>query len=362
MKILVRSPNWIGDQILAFPFFYYLRRAFPKAHICVVCVPWVKDVQFKGLVDEVFTLDRPAESHLFAKLSALEKSAARAREMAPWDLGISLPNSFSAAWFLFRAGVKKRRGYAADGRGFLLTDPIPLDREVQHRADSYVKLLENISQNTKTHLKEMPAKKFWGVLPENDLDSGIPGILKSFNAQKEWKQNTVFECPSEPYWIMAPGTTAESRRWPLDRFATLARLIQEETGWKGLIVGGQSESELAHRLLQDPTLKLEDWTARGSVGSYWKLFQNARFTVCNDSGLGHVASLCGSPVQVVWGAGNPKRTEPIGPGKVKILFNPVDCWPCESNICFQPDGRKLECLKGIEPEALWKEIRSGISV
>ena len=26
-KLLVRAPNWIGDQVLAFPFFHYLRKA-----------------------------------------------------------------------------------------------------------------------------------------------------------------------------------------------------------------------------------------------------------------------------------------------------------------------------------------------
>ena len=54
--ILVRAPNWIGDQVLAFPFFHHLRKAYPKAHIAAVCVPWVENVQFKTLVDEVIVL------------------------------------------------------------------------------------------------------------------------------------------------------------------------------------------------------------------------------------------------------------------------------------------------------------------
>ena len=95
--------------------------------------------------------------------------------------------------------------------------------------------------------------------------------------------------------------------------------------------------------------------------SYWRIFQQAQVSVCNDSGLAHVASLCGSPVQVIWGAGNPKRTEPMGPGKVRILFNPVECWPCESNFCAHVSDRKLECLKGIFPEAVSVEIESLIA-
>jgi ADP-heptose:LPS heptosyltransferase len=142
----------------------------------------------------------------------------------------------------------------------------------------------------------------------------------------------------------------------------LAKKISHEKGWTGVIVGGAAEGNLASILMEDDSLNLLDWTGRGSVTSYWKVFQRARFSVCNDSGLAHVASLCGSPVQVIWGAGDPKRTEPLGPGRVRILFNPIDCWPCESNYCNQIEARKMECLKGIFPDAVWEEIQSGIRI
>ena len=38
--------------MLAYPFFYFLRRAFPTARIRVVCVPWVSSIQFLDLVNE----------------------------------------------------------------------------------------------------------------------------------------------------------------------------------------------------------------------------------------------------------------------------------------------------------------------
>ena len=45
--------------MISFPFFYYLRKQYPKAHIAVVCVDWVKDIQFLDLIDEVYVLPRP---------------------------------------------------------------------------------------------------------------------------------------------------------------------------------------------------------------------------------------------------------------------------------------------------------------
>jgi heptosyltransferase-2 len=354
-NILVRSPNWIGDQVLAYPFFHYLRQAYPKSRITAVCAPWVRDVQFRDLVDDVYVLPRPAGSTLRARFEALELAARELKEQGPWDLGYCLPNSLGSAWMMFRAGVRERRGYATEGRGVLLKPGLQWEeRKSVHRSEDYVGLLPPEFQ------PKRPVKEFWGVPAENELDPRTPGVIERFDAERSWPDADPIEPPQEPYWVLAPGSMAESRRWPVEAFAALAREILAERGWRGVIVGGPSETRIAMQLTEDRSIGLIDMTAQGSVTSNWKIFAKAKFTVSNDSGLAHVASLCGSPVQIVWGAGDPKRTEPLGPGKVRVMFNPVDCWPCERNTCSLPDGRRIECLRGIQPDSVWKEIQSGI--
>jgi heptosyltransferase-2 len=354
--LLVRAPNWIGDQILAYPFFHYLRAAHPRARITVACLPWVEAVQFRDLIDDVHVLPRPDRPGLRSKLETAELAARELKEKGPWDVGYCLPNSLSSAWVFFRAGVKERRGYAADGRGVLLNPGLSWEkRKSTHRSEDYVGLLPPEAQP-----KKKPVREFWGVPPENDLDPGIPGVVERFDPRKAWPEASPIEPPEEPYWVLAPGSQAESRRWPLEAFAALAREILSERGWRGVIVGGPSETGAAMQLTSDRSIGLIDMTAKGSVAANSRIFERAKFTVSNDSGLAHVAALCGSPVQVVWGAGDPKRTEPLGPGRVRVIFNPVECWPCERNHCALPPGRKIECLRGIQPDAVWKEILSGI--
>jgi hypothetical protein len=79
-QILIRSPNWIGDQVMAFPFFKKVRECYPDAWITSVGVPWVKDLQYQSLVDEVVT---------FRKGHALQLS------YRP-DLAFTLTPSFSS--------------------------------------------------------------------------------------------------------------------------------------------------------------------------------------------------------------------------------------------------------------------------
>lgn len=381
MRILVRSPNWIGDQVMAFPFFHYLRQAYPRAHIGVACVPWVESIQFRGYIDEVITLTKPMGSGLGAKLSALEASARSIRASGDWDLGITLPDSFSSAWLLFRGGARRRRGRATDGRSLLLTDREPEDSARDcHRAEAYLRLLPRDASGS-----TVPATEFWGVRPERperadalgftDASAeALQGVLRDeqeqaeqiepvvprFDWKKHWPDTDPVEVPEGAYWVLAPGSAAESRRWSLQSFQRLVERVYAETGLKAMIVGGPSEAGLGLELKDALGRKVEDLIAMGTVSSYAPLFAGARFTVANDSGLAHVASLCGSPVQIVWGAGDPKVTQPIGPGKAKLIFNPVDCWPCVRNVCTQPAGNRLACLHGIEADAVWEELRAWV--
>ncbi|MDR3608100.1 MAG: glycosyltransferase family 9 protein [Oligoflexia bacterium] len=352
-SILVRTPNWIGDQILAYPFFHFLRKSYPNARIAVACVSWVESVQFLNLVDEVHVLPKPNEPGFLARIRALEQGAAELRAKGPWDLGISLPNSFSAAWTLKRAGAVHRRGFSVDARGWLLTDRLNwTPSEKKHRADAYLDLLPAACS--------LPATEFFGIPASNELDSDIPGEIAEFDAERAWPEAAPLDAPAEPYWVLAPGAAAESRRWPVEFFRAVAEQVAADTRLRGFVVGGLAELPLAEELCRDPALRLTDLTAQGPPTALWKIFRGARFTLSNDSGLAHVASLCGSPVQIVWGAGLPTRTQPIGPGRARVVFNPVACWPCESNECAQPPGRKIECLRGIRPDAVWKEIQSGL--
>ncbi|MBI3535642.1 MAG: glycosyltransferase family 9 protein, partial [Deltaproteobacteria bacterium] len=341
-SILVRSPNWIGDQVLSFPFFYHLRKLYPKAYITAVCVDWVQDIQFKDLVDEVFVLPRPYKNtwpgKFIEKFEILENASRQLKSIRNYDLAIILPGSFSAAWLVFRAGAKKRIGYGGDGRSFLLNDKrYHKKHEKIHRAQAFLNLLEG--------------------LVNFKAENTFPGEFSFFDPIKSWRNVVPLEPPVKNFWVLAPGSQATSRMWPAEYFLKLSMLIYEQTHIKGAIVGGENEVSIAAWLLKNGNNCFLDFTGCGSVTSYWKLFQYATFTVSNDSGLAHMSSLCGSRVYIVWGGGNPIHTRPLGPGLIYINSRSVDCWPCERNICSKKGTEELQCLKGIHPESVFNEIK-----
>ncbi|NDG85806.1 MAG: glycosyltransferase family 9 protein, partial [Proteobacteria bacterium] len=304
-RILVRAPNWIGDQILAYPFYRILRDRYPKAWIAVVCSEWVKEIQFKGLVDEIFVLPRRRNEHTLRSAWKLFRFARFLKKKGPWDLSFLLPNSFGSALVFRLAGARARRGYIADARGWLLNEGIPFDptRSV-HRSEAYLRLL------TPEGSPGFEAVDFWVKGPERDFDPYV-----------RWPEVKPFDPPEERYFIVAPGSNAEARRWGTGQFAQLIDEVVSRHRFLPVVVGGPAEKSLAEAFRRRG-IGFEDYTGKGSVASLWKLFQRAEFAVCNDSGLAHVASLCGCPVQIVWGAGDPKRTRPIGPGPVQLKIHP----------------------------------------
>jgi heptosyltransferase-2 len=110
-RILIRAPNWIGDQVMAYPFFSQLRKTYPHAWIGVVCTDWVKDIQFRGFVDEIFVLPKFGKKTLLSSFQSIKRIAETLKEKGPWNLGILLPNSFGSALLFHLAKVESIRGY-----------------------------------------------------------------------------------------------------------------------------------------------------------------------------------------------------------------------------------------------------------
>ena len=82
-RILVRTPNWIGDQIMAYPFFSQLRKSYPDAWIGVVCTEWVKDIQFRGLIDEIFILPKFKKKSLLGSFNSIRRIAKVLKSKGP---------------------------------------------------------------------------------------------------------------------------------------------------------------------------------------------------------------------------------------------------------------------------------------
>ena len=121
---------------------------------------------------------------------------------------------------------------------------------------------------------------------------------------------------AEGLTLLHPGAGAASRRWPADRFATVAaQLIRE--GHRVVITGGSAERTLAEQvaaasgaptMLDLPLLQLLATVA------------TARLVVCGDTGIGHVASNYRTPSVLLFGPVRPEEWGPPDDPVHRVIF------------------------------------------
>lgn len=105
-----------------------------------------------------------------------------------------------------------------------------------------------------------------------------------------------------------PGAGARVKCWPAERFAALARLLEEELGAKIVLIEGLGETDLTSTFLEGARADLV--AADDSARSVGALMSWSTLHVGNDSGLTHLASAVGAPVVGVFGPSYATRWGP----------------------------------------------------
>lgn len=118
-----------------------------------------------------------------------------------------------------------------------------------------------------------------------------------------------------PEWLggatlIHPGAAAPSRRWPIERFAAVAR-AEVEHGRRVAITGTGSERPLGETLAEAAGLPRESVLAgRTDLEQLAAAVGAADRVVCGDTGMAHLATALGTPSVVLFGPLPPREWGP----------------------------------------------------
>lgn len=307
-RILIRSPNWIGDAVMTTPAMGAIRDAFPDATLTVVAPPAVAQLfSPHPHCDRVLVFDKRGEHRGLRGLWRFSRRLGR----EGFDLAVLFQNAFEAAAIAFLAGIPARLGYRTDGRGFLLTHGVGLGRreKLLHHADYYRSLLER---------------------------AGIRGgsrrlRLQCTETEKEYGRRLL---AGHRRWVgLNPGAAyGSAKRWLPGRFAEVADTLASRLGAAILITGGSGEEEIGRDIasaMRYPSLNL---AGRTTVRELMAVIERCDLFVTNDSGPMHVAAALGVPIVALFGSTDPTTTAPLG-DNVRIVRKPVPCAPCLKRTC-----------------------------
>ena len=341
-KIIIRTPNHLGDCIMALPMINETREAYPGSEVSVLVPDYLAELyEHNPAIDRILPIPARHVHGLLAVMKIKDIIAPQA-----FDLGYILPPSFGAASAFKLAGVRERIGYIADGRRLLLTRPLPLPAPLnsEHRSEVYFNLL----------------RRGAGV----DIEYNKPKLLLN-EADNEQASKILdgFGFPDdEPYAVLAFRAVAESRRWGRDNYTELARTIIEELKMRVILIGGPADRKEGDLIAE--AVENEDYievvvnlAGKTSLRETAALLSRARVFVGNDSGPAHLAAAVGVPVVVLSGADDPKETSPISNRKKLVYLEHLDCISCVKNKCPLKGDDFMRCMREIKVATVMAGIR-----
>lgn len=169
------------------------------------------------------------------------------------------------------------------------------------------------------------------------------------SAQARERTDAALACagidPDGTWFVVHPGATAPSRRYPPERFTKAVARVQRETGATVVLTGDAGERALAEEIreaLPRPAISL---AGALSLDELVALIAAAPLLLTNNTGPAHIAAAVGTPVVVLYALTNPQHT----PWRVvsRVLSHDVPCRNCFRSVC--PHGHNA-CLTGIPPD------------
>ena len=325
---------------MSLPAISSVRAGFPEAKIHILAKPWVAEV-FAGMSGVDGTILYQATGiH-----QGLRGRWRLARELKKegFGLAILLPNSFDSAFLFYLSGISRRAGYKTDGRGWLLTHPAIVSKEVKkgHQVDYYLHLVASL-----------------GFPPEGRIPS-----LKAHARCREEVQGILQSCgvtDAELLVGISPGASyGSAKEWFPERYGELATRVARKLGGRVLLLGSRGDQKAANLIWQRASMGPVNLAGKTTLGQALALISRCRVLVTNDSGLMHVAAALGIPTVAIFGSTDPLRTGPLGE-TFRVLQKPIPCAPCLKPEC--PEDRKCMSLISVdevfsEVEKLWHPVR-----
>lgn len=327
-NILIRGVNWIGDAVMTIPALKAVRKAYPDSKISLLIKPAIAAVFEKDPNINEIIIYEDRFNGVIGKL----KLASFLRKKK-FSRAILLQNAFDAAAAVFLSGIPERIGYNRDGRGFMLTKPVPFrndDREMHH-INYYLHMLEKAGM---------------------EADYSEPWIHLSIEERIAARQR-LSEL-RRPLLGINPGAAyGASKRWYPERFAEVSNWFIKDTGGSVVIFGGANDVCIAEEInkhINDNKLLLAGKT---TVRELAALIPECDVFLTNDSGPMHMAYATGTPTVAIFGSTSPALTGPAGDNH-KVIKRNFQCSPCFERQCPAND---MKCMYAITSEDVYFAVK-----
>ena len=324
--VLVLRFSAVGDVVLTAPALDALRSAWPRTRIVVAVKERLAHLlRHNPNVDEVIELRRGEGPFAFAR---------RLRATRP---GVILDLHNKVRSKILRWRLRDVPAVVWHKREFRDTLPVKLAlrpyRASMRLADRYHAAVEELVG------RKLPRGKLRYFLGPGDRDAA-DSILRAHGID-----------PEQPLLGISPGANWETKRWPAERFAALARRALAAS-LNVAVQGNDTEAPLGKLIAREAPGAVDlcgklDLPALGGFVSRCSAF------VANDSGPMHMARALGVPTLAIFGSTDPAMFDFSGHA---VLFAGVECAPCSFFGRARCPHGHFRCMLELAPERAWDSL------
>ena len=210
-----------------------------------------------------------------------------------------------------------------------------------------------VAGRTEMHTAEHRLQQFlWTGLPEKPLPAAnvyVDAHAAELVRQKLAEQGIK---PGAPYAVLRLGASQANKRWPVERFAAIAKWLREAHGIASVVNLGPGDAQIAGAVRQhfativgsgvnsgvDSGMDSEASSARGVImdsldlRGLIALLAGSRFFLGNDTGPTHIAAALGRKCVVIFGASDSRVWSPWKT-EYRLVENPFPCSQCPRGRC-----------------------------
>jgi heptosyltransferase-2 len=283
----------IGDVVLTSPLLRELRRNLPNADLTLVVrreiVPLVERCPYVNRVIGMPSSGRGGRGELRRMVSAWKLSKERL-----WDLHLDL--ALLPRWDMDVAGARLLAKLSGARWRVGFADPPPAPERLPPSPTSSETFLTKIVVGEQgMHEAQRPLellKSIGGRVEDERLEIWTDDA-------DEMEAEKLLQDARRPLVGMGIAALADIKRWPVERFAAVARHLVEKYGAGIVLIGGPMDRELSKRMRDKLDFPVVDLVGRTTLRQTAAAIRRCAMYVGNDTGPLHMAAALGVPVVVV---------------------------------------------------------------
>lgn len=272
-RIVIRTPNFIGDTVMMLPALDLVRKNYPDSQITIICRPQARAIFRNKGIYNIIEDDTKGKQRFLKTISLLKEL-----RKETYDLGILFHNSFLSA-LLFKLGkVRTIIGYEKEGRKILLDYHEKILRS-RHYVNHYAHLVNSFLGNIYTKL------------PPMKLQVGNDSLVE--------KSNKFL------IGFVLGGDNKGMRKYPVDQSLKLFSLLANEQ-IKFVFLGDSLDSTNHQKYAEYLSAKGGDvlnLTGKTTVSEFIDTISKLDLLVTIDTSAMHISAATDTPFLVLRGVG-----------------------------------------------------------